>query len=77
MEKNKWRSEFGENLEAMLREYPMTQKELADATGFSRAAINNYILGKRMPTVEAVLAIAYALDCTTDELIDLSGPIDR
>lgn len=72
-----WKCDFGENLEVMLREYPMTQKELADATGLSTSAISNYVLGKRMPTVEAVLAIAYALDCTTDDLIDLSGPIDR
>lgn len=77
MNAKQWRYEFGENLEALLREYPMTQKELADATGLTKAAISNYVLGKRIPTVEAVLAIAYALDCTTDDLIDLSGPIDR
>ena len=77
MKKNEWKYEFGANLDYLLKQYPMTRQELADATGLDRSTISNYILGKRMPTVDAILAIAYAIDCTTDELIDLDGPIDR
>lgn len=77
MNLKQWRYEFGENLEAMLREYPMTQSELAEATGLDKSTISNYISGKRAPSVQAILAIAYALDCTTDDLIDLYGPLDK
>lgn len=77
MKRCEWKFDFGENLELMLKEASITPAQLAYKTGLSRSTISNYILGKRMPTVEAVLAIAYVLDCSTDDLIDLSGPIDR
>lgn len=77
MTRKEWLYEFGDNLAKILKEYPMTQTELAEVTGLSRSTINNYILGKRMPSVDAILAISYAINCTTDELIDFMEPIDR
>ena len=77
MNRDEWKATFGENLDYMLKERQMTRGELAEKSGLTKAAISNYILGKRMPTLEAALAIAYALDCSMDDLVDLDGPIEK
>lgn len=76
MSEVEWLEEFGENLKGMLKDACMTQKELADATGLSESAISNYIHGKQIPTVRAIINICYEFACNTDELIDFGDRID-
>lgn len=76
MHKRKWLTEFGDNLAAMLRETDMTQKELAERSGISETSISYYLQGIRAPTAKAIINIAYALDCSIDDLIDFGETID-
>lgn len=61
--------EIGMNIDSVLREYGMTQGELADEIGVSRQLINAYIRGERMPTIINLINIAYVLECDISELI--------
>lgn len=70
MSEVEWMKIFGQNLEEMLVEARMTQRDLAEDTGLSEAAISQYINQRRMPTVRALVNIAYSLNCSFDELMD-------
>jgi len=70
-----WLSKFGENLSQLLKNARMSQIELANVVGLSKSAINNYIHGRQMPTIRAVINICYELGCDTDELIDFNERI--
>lgn len=62
-------AEFGENLEYMLNDRQMSQKELADKIGVGEPTVSHYIKGRRMPTLATILNIMLALDCDLDDLI--------
>lgn len=70
MSEVEWIKIFGRNLDEMLVEANMTQRELAEDTGLTEATISRYINGRRMPTVRALVNIAYSLNCSFDELMD-------
>ena len=67
---------FGINLTDMLDYCNTTKKELAELTGISEATISRYTKGLIMPSLKNLINIAYELDCTVDELIDLTERID-
>lgn len=71
-----WLDIFGDNLKSILDENKMTQKDLAEVTGLTEAAISRYIKKQRIPTFKAMLNIAYALDCSLDELGDFGDTIE-
>ena len=50
----------------------LTQKELANMSGLTDAAIRNYELGNRSPSEEQLRKIADALDCDASALVDHS-----
>jgi transcriptional regulator with XRE-family HTH domain len=56
---------FAERLRELRTAAGLTEKQLADASGVTFAAIRNYVHGRRAPSFEAVLALAKALgtDC--------------
>lgn len=70
MSEVEWLKKFGKTLSDMLKDARMTQRELADATGLSESAISNYVNGKQIPTVRAIINICYELGCNADDLID-------
>ena len=70
MSEHEWLDIFGDNLAEMMYEQGYSQKDLADETGLSEASISNYINKRRMPTIKAIVNIAYALDIDFNELID-------
>lgn len=70
-----WMDIFGDNLRDILKEYGMTQKDLADESGLSETTISRYIKKQRIPNMKAIVNIANALDLTTDELINLDERI--
>lgn len=75
MSEQEWLNIFGDNLQEMLNEARMTQRDLAEDTGLSEASISNYINKQRIPTVRAIINIAYSLDCDIDELIDFGDRV--
>lgn len=75
MSEIEWIDIFGDNLDEMLYEANMTQRELADAAGLSESAISQYIHKQKAPGFKAIINIAYALDCSIDDLIDFGDRI--
>ena len=76
MSELEWMDIFSENLASILQDVDATQRDLAEMTGLSEASISNYINKKRLPNAKAILNIAYALNCSTDDLIDFGDTID-
>lgn len=76
MSEMEWMDIFGDNLVDLLKEARMTQRDLADATGVTEAAISNYINKRRMPTVKALINISEALDISLDEFMFFGDTID-
>lgn len=60
---------FADNLRDIMQEVGITQSELADESGLSRATINRYLAKQRLPTLKALINICDVLDCNLDELI--------
>ena len=63
-----WMDIFGDNLRDILKDFNMTQIELADAAGIAEGAVSSYINKKRMPSLRNAINISIALDLTLDEL---------
>lgn len=76
MRELEWMDIFSENLVSILQDTDTTQSALAEMSGLSKSAINNYIHKKRVPNAKAILNIAYALNCSTDDLIDFGDMIE-
>lgn len=75
MTEAEWLNIFSDNLIDMLNEYGYSQEELAYETNLSQGTISKYINKKQMPSLKAIINIAYALDCSIDELIDFGDTI--
>lgn len=75
MSEQEWINIFGDNLQEMLLEANMTQRELAEDTGLTEATISRYINKQRMPTVRALVNIVYSLGCSFDELMDFGDQV--
>ena len=67
---------FGDNLNELLGEKGVTQSELAEETGLSESSISCYMHKTKMPGVKAIINLAYALNCSIDELIDFGETIE-
>lgn len=75
MHENEWLDIFGDNLASMLYDARYTQRDLAEMSGLSESSISNYIHKRKMPSVKAIINIAYALDCNINDLIDFGDAI--
>ena len=62
--------EMGERIKDLLEKKGMTQRELADKTDCTEAAISHYIKGDRTPRASVLTKIAIALDTTSDYLME-------
>lgn len=76
MSEQEWLDIFADNLLDMLNEANMTQRDLADETGLSEAAISQYIHKRKIPGVRAIINISYALNCDMSDLIDFGDRIE-
>ena len=76
MSEMEWISIFGDNLIDIMDEKGYTQEQLANETGLTQSTISKYINKKQMPSIKAIVNLAYALDCTTDELIEFGDIIE-
>lgn len=75
MTEYEWLDIFGDNLASLLADKGMTQRDLADETGLSESTISKYIRKQTLPGIKALINIAYALDCSFDELLDFGDKI--
>lgn len=76
MDEMVWLDIFGDNLADMLAENRMTQRDLADKANLAESTISDYIHKRKMPGTKAIVNIAYALNCGTDDLVDFGERID-
>lgn len=60
------------NLQKLLSQHNMTQKDLADKIGISGAAINDYFNGKRLPNVAILLALKNLFNISIDDFLTKS-----
>jgi transcriptional regulator with XRE-family HTH domain len=66
---------ISERIKNLLEKKGMTQRELAEKTGCTEAAISHYIKGDRTPRASVLSKIAIALDTTSDYLME-GIPVD-
>ena len=71
-----WLDIFGDNLKDLMEEKGYTQRDLAEATGLSEGAISSYVNKQKLPGVRAITNIAYELNISFDDLLDLGDKID-
>lgn len=64
------RSSFSIRLEELLKARKMTQKELAEKSGVTEAAMSHYIKGDRIPRSAVLTRIAMSLNTTSDYLME-------
>ena len=65
-----WLDIFGDNLQDILKDQNVSQRELANKTGLSESSISNYIKKRRVPSLKALINISYALNFDISDLID-------
>lgn len=75
MSELEWLDIFGDNLVSLLQETRMSQRELAEAAGLSEATISYYINKRKIPSLKAIINIAYAFSISIDELIDFGDMV--
>lgn len=67
---------FSENLRKKMKEAKMTRIKLSKKTGICIQSISNYTNMHTTPSIENLINISYALDCTIDELVDFGDTIE-
>lgn len=70
-----WMQIFGENLQEIMDEQHISQRELARRTGLSNTAISSYIKAQKMPGLKAILNLSYALRIDLHDLIDFGSEV--
>ena len=59
---------FAENLKEIRTKRNITQEQLAEAVGVGTSHISHIETGKGTPSIETIIQIINALDCSADEL---------
>ena len=65
---------FGENLQNLLDEREITQKEFASMLNIAKTTMNGYIKNNHQPNIETIKAMATTLNISTDELLGHEMP---
>jgi len=63
---------YFERIKQLRLESGLTQTQLADEVGFSQSAIAAWEAGERVPSADAIIALANYFEVTTDYLLGLS-----
>ncbi len=61
---------MGERIKDLLEKKGITQRELAEKTGCTEAAVSHYIKGDRVPRASVLTKIAIVLETTSDYLME-------
>lgn len=65
MTKDEFAKEYGDNLRSVLKKYKITQSQLSDLSGLTKAAICRIINAQRAPTAYN----AYRINCAIEEVV--------
>lgn len=76
MTREEWKNIFGDNLNSILQERGMSQRQLSIDSGVSQAMISDYINKRQIPGLQAAINMAYALDIDVSDLIDFDERIE-
>lgn len=60
---------IGYNIRKLRQKYELTQEELANRLGVSRAALGNYEREKREPDIDMLIKMADTFKISIDELV--------
>lgn len=75
MTEAQWMQCFSKKLKDQLEYANMTQLDLAIESGLSTSVISRYLNCITMPKASALVNLAYALNCSVDELVDFGSRI--
>ena len=75
MNELEWMQHFSKKLRELLEYTNMTQTDLAIESGVSTANISRYINCITMPKTSVIVNLAYAFNCSVDELVDFGSKI--
>lgn len=70
-----WLDIFGDNLREIMSDKGYSQRELADATGLSECMISYYVNKRCIPSVRAIINMAYELNMDLNDFIDFGDRI--
>lgn len=73
MQKEEYAKAFGEHLKSLINEKGITQKELAEKTELTEAAVSRYIKGDRVPGVMQACRIACGIGVDMNTLTNVKG----
>ena len=59
----RWMDIFAGNLKSLMAETNMSQRELSRLSGVSESALSKYLSAKCMPSLNALINIAYVFPC--------------
>lgn len=76
MTEAEWLDIFSRNLQEALIDYGATQSDFAEVTGLSQQAISNYVNGKQIPNLRAIINMAYELGVSLDNFLDFGDRIE-
>jgi transcriptional regulator with XRE-family HTH domain len=60
---------FAQSLKKIIADSGMNQKQFASKSGVTEAAISRYINGSRNPTMDALLKIKNAANCSWEDIM--------
>ena len=63
--------EIGLRISEILKNYGMSQKELAERIGIAKSVISFYESGDRFPSYDVLIKIAHIFNVSTDYLLDI------
>ena len=67
---------FADNLRDLMAERGYSQRELERESGINHASISRYLKKEQIPTVKALINLAFALECDLDKLVPTYDYID-
>ena len=70
MDEYKLLRDFGRNLEDLLNEENMSQRELSELTGINNSTISRYVACVTMPSIANIVKIMRVLECEFEDLVD-------
>ena len=75
MNRIEWIIRFGDNLEGVMRDAGYNVTNLSRESGIPRSSLNEYLNGKREPSIVVINKLCAALCCDPNELLDLGYDI--
>ena len=66
---------FKEKLRKVMSEKGLSITKVSQLSGIGKSSISQYLSGKNVPTSERIKVLADAIECTVEELTDISADI--